>query len=391
MAAPTMIALIALCVAPAFGWDDGVSVILNEAISKANTSAVIYLGQFVSAAACLAAAKTETRANAFTWFDPKFNHASPSWASGCYARIDGRYPMVKKDLVSSGFTVQPPDTLELSCSRARGVGLPVPGTQQVLFAAGDSDHCKENVDVIDVVSNATTLQVGIEARNMLAAASSDGILMIGGGESSGAHEGSETVNVYDISTKSWSTARLSQGRKKLAAAGPRGAILFAGGFHNKWSDAVDIYDTKTKAWSHAKLSVARQYVGGGAYEDIAVFAGGQGAKDPQLTAVDIYNATGKKWTRTDMACGRMNAAVTSVNGYVLVGGGGVQHTLPGTLGHRSCAVDMFHVSSATWSKANFSHLRTLVSTATMGDGRMRAPRIDHGTRSRSKHTMSCCL
>jgi len=68
------------------------------------------------------------------------------------------------------------------------------------------------------------------------------------------------------------------------------------------------------------LSVARQYVGGGSYADIALFAGGQGAKESQLATVDIYNSTSDAWTKTEMLCGRMNAAVTSVNGKVIIGG-----------------------------------------------------------------------
>lgn len=360
-----------LLVAPVLAWDEGTTIIYNEATSKANSSTVIYLGQFSSAAACLAAAKMEPTAKTFTYFDAKFNHASASWASGCYARIDDRYPMFKKDLVTSGRTVPPPDTLKLSCSRADGVGLTVPGTQQVMFAAGDGDHCKENVEAIDVTSNLTTFQFGIEDRKLLAAATSGGIIMIGGGESDKEHEGSDTVDIYDSAAKSWSKGRLSPGRKKLGAAGPRGAILFAGGFHNKWSDAVDIYDTATKKWSHAKLSVARQYVGGGAYDDLAVFAGGQSSKTDEENAVDIYNATDKKWTAARMACGRMNAAVTYVNGYIIVAGGGVTKMLPGMLGHRSCPIDMYHVASATWQQANFSHARTLVATASIGGGRKR--------------------
>ena len=100
--------LIPVGTALALDLDKDVSVVYSEAASKANTTAIVYLGQFKTAVECEAAAATASKATAFSFFDPAFNHADAKWASGCYARIDGKYPVTKKGLVTSGHIGSPP-------------------------------------------------------------------------------------------------------------------------------------------------------------------------------------------------------------------------------------------------------------------------------------------
>jgi len=157
--------------AAAVGLDASTSVVFNEAVSKGNSSAIIYHGQQLSAAACLAAARVDNRSAAFSWFDPAFNHASVEWASGCYARIDSKYPKTTTDLVTSGIIMGPPapptpptptpppgSNLTLSCPSSRGVGVPVIGTSLLMFAVGDTGKCP-NVEAINVTTNASQIQV----------------------------------------------------------------------------------------------------------------------------------------------------------------------------------------------------------------------------------------
>jgi hypothetical protein len=73
--------------------------------AKNSTASIVWLGQFGKLQQCLDVVLNDSRTTAYTWFDPSFNHAS-DYASGCYARIDGKYPTVKKGLAYAG-TVSP--------------------------------------------------------------------------------------------------------------------------------------------------------------------------------------------------------------------------------------------------------------------------------------------
>jgi Kelch motif len=60
------------------------------------------------------------------------------------------------------------------------------------------------------------------------------------------------VDVYDITTNSWSMSSLSEAGIQIAAAGAGNKIVFAGGYSasNGFSKTVDIYDVSTGAWTH---------------------------------------------------------------------------------------------------------------------------------------------
>jgi hypothetical protein len=82
--------------------------VYDEARSKQNTTAILYLGQHGSVDACISAVASVPAVTAYSWFDPTFNHADAKWAAGCYGRTDGKYPKAKKVLVTSGVVSAPP-------------------------------------------------------------------------------------------------------------------------------------------------------------------------------------------------------------------------------------------------------------------------------------------
>lgn len=66
---------------------------------------------------------------------------------------------------------------------------------------------------------------------------------------------SDRVDIYDVSSGVWTTARLSEARYNLAAAAVGNMIIFAGGAtDNQISRTIDIYEVSNNTWTTAQLS-----------------------------------------------------------------------------------------------------------------------------------------
>ena len=109
----------------------------------------------------------------------------------------------------------------------------------------------------------------------------------------------------------WSTAQLSVSRYLLAAASVDDVAIFAGGYANAGadnipdpaSDAVDLYNITTQTWSTSLLSVARGSLAAASVGSVAIFAGGHtaavvnGLRVSDLSnAVDLYNRITRAWS-----------------------------------------------------------------------------------------------
>jgi hypothetical protein len=70
------------------------------------------------------------------------------------------------------------------------------------------------------------------------------------------------------------TASLSQARDSLAAAGVNDLVLFGGGENYYCSDRVDIYNATSGIWSTASLSVVRSDLAAASVKDVVLFGGG---------------------------------------------------------------------------------------------------------------------
>ena len=128
--------MLALSLSALSSFDESTSVVFGEAASHANTTSVIYVGQVGSADACFnAALHTIENATAFTYFDPKFNHANKKWASGCYARVDGAYKAAKRLLTTSGHIGASPPAVPTP----RPAPSPAPGPRPPGSCSVDAD------------------------------------------------------------------------------------------------------------------------------------------------------------------------------------------------------------------------------------------------------------
>src|SRR4030095_8640293 len=114
--------------------------------------------------------------------------------------------------------------------------------------------------------------------------------------------GSRSVDVYDWSTQTWTTAELSEKRSDIAAVAAGNKIFFAGGrlgdgaFDLLFS-TVDIYDVSTDSWSVATLSQPRAYIAAAAVGNKVFFAGGEKDWDYNTSdKVDIYDISSNTWS-----------------------------------------------------------------------------------------------
>ncbi len=126
-----------------------------------------------------------------------------------------------------------------------------------------------------------------------------------------------------LPTGSWSTASdLSEARGGLAAVVAGGKIFFAGGVKGllDYSDRIDIYDLTTSTWSQATLSSKRTNLTATTVGDKVFFAGGENLSGSS-TVVDIYDMTLDTWTTGNLTKKRKDLASASVGNKALFAGG----------------------------------------------------------------------
>jgi hypothetical protein len=176
-------------------------------------------------------------------------------------------------------------------SVARSNGAAASANSIVLFAGGVLDQSVPGVaiqsDVVDIYDETTrtwtTSALSAPRQDLSCAAVLHLILCAGGWSNDNAEEitQSSIVDIYDTNSKSWLTpTSLSEARSNMLASPLRGKVYFAGGNAGHYSqvyysDRVDIYDGATQTWDATlKLPQARAYLAGGCAIDTCVFGGG---------------------------------------------------------------------------------------------------------------------
>jgi hypothetical protein len=180
----------------------------------------------------------------------------------------------------------------------------------------------------------------------------------------------DAVDIYNITTGTWSTARLSGARADLGAASVGNLAIFAGGreqtadFQDNMVDVVDIYNSATGTWSTARLSASRMWLSGVSAGNAVVFAGGVGAggflaADVGIAA-DLYNSATGTWSTAELSAARFIVAATSL-GHLAIFAGGEHPYTP------SNAVDIYNSATGTWSTAQLSVGRKYLAAASAGN------------------------
>jgi hypothetical protein len=114
----------------------------------------------------------------------------------------------------------------------------------------------------------------------------------------------DKVEIYDVASNTWSTATLSEARTGMAVTSVGHKLIFAGGDYiggfspgMALSNSIDIYDDNSKTWSHSTLSLARHEMSAFAIGNKAYFAGGNigpGLQPP--SHLNIYDAGTNTWS-----------------------------------------------------------------------------------------------
>ena len=174
------------------------------------------------------------------------------------------------------------------------------------------------------------------------------------------------VDIYDISTNTWSTAELSQPRVEIGVAVAGDKIFFAGGtipipWGGAWGDAgyrssrIDIYDVSNNTWSTSELSVARGGVMAASAGNRVLFAGGHTHFDDASAVVDIFNLESNSWTTTSLTQRRFGGAATVIDNKIYFAGG--LYTILNDVFEITSRIDIYDASSNIWSISELNQAR----------------------------------
>jgi hypothetical protein len=140
---------------------------------------------------------------------------------------------------------------------------------------------------------------------------------------------SDAVDIYNSATRQISTARLSVPRMLLAATSVGDLAIFAGGNAGvsfdppSLSNVVDIFNSTSKMWTTAKLSMARYLLVAASVGNTAIFAGG--ALDPYAPVfsdvVDLFKFVSRVWYTAQLSVARSNLVAASVGNIAMFAGG----------------------------------------------------------------------
>ncbi len=212
-----------------------------------------------------------------------------------------------------------------------------------------------------------------QTRTYVAVASAGNKILFAGGYIPGTPLSySSRVDIFDITTNSWTTAELSQARGGVIPAVLGNKIFFAGGYDQSGfgSSRMDIYDAIADTWTTAELSVARGEMAGAAAGNKALFAGGFNWGNvtafPYPGTVDIYDASNNSRSRsylTDRPEGAtLGIAATVIGNKIYFAGGYDPFFVRAT-----SKINIYDASNNTWSTSDLSIARGYMASIAVGN------------------------
>ena len=200
-------------------------------------------------------------------------------------------------------------------------------------------------------------------------------------------------------------APLSLARTEMGVADLGNKVFFAGGaipFRMgccDWGDdctrssRVDIYDASANTWTTAELSLARGNAVGASAGNKVLFGGGHTCFDVASDAVDIYDAVTNSWSTTALSQQRLYNTATSIGNKIYFAGG--YHNLGGDNWENASRIDIYDVSSNTWSISEMNQGRVLHGAIAVGNknywagGRNNGNSIEIREANAQSSTMEC--
>ncbi len=240
---------------------------------------------------------------------------------------------------------------------------------KVTNASGDSafDDVVINVVPSEVLYGLVQLgKLSIKRSNVAAVAAGNKIFFAGGilPITSQTLLLSSRVDIYDVVTKKWSTAELSEPRSDIGAVAVGNKVLFASGV-NKFTDGywgeievstrVDIYDIVTNTWSTTEMPGGETFLNGWdgtttAAGNKAIFCGKSAD-----SRVYIYDVNNNSWTTSSLSTSRNNFASASVGNKIFIAGEGTKN------------VDVYDVTTNLWTIESLSESRGLIRASSLNN------------------------
>jgi hypothetical protein len=227
---------------------------------------------------------------------------------------------------------------------------------KILFAGGrmlsTPNVLSSRVDIYDTTTKSwSTAELSV-ARCAISGIAAGNKIFFGGGEIGDGSSKVNTVDIYDASNNTWSVAALSEPGTTMATATAGNKVFFASGYGNassqKRAENVDIYDLNTSTWSVAHLSEPRYGgISAVAVNDKVYFAGGMaesGNNSFALDKIDIYDITSNSWYTSTLYEGKSECAGISAGNKIFWGGG---WTGSGITRIGSCVVEIKNVNSGS--------------------------------------------
>ena len=175
------------------------------------------------------------------------------------------------------------------------------------------------------------------------------ILFAGGTDPDAIARGSSRVDIYDITTRSWSTAELSEPRENSEVVTYGNKIFFAGG-----TATIDIYDVSTGIWTTTQLSEKRSELAATSVGNKLFFGGGLVVFNSSPTIVsnkvDVYDVIADKWSTTNLSLGRYALSAVPAGNKIYFAGGNTTTS--------NCSstnfVDIYDNVTNTWSNTKMN-------------------------------------
>ncbi len=266
-----------------------------------------------------------------------------------------------------------------------GLRLTTAGNK-ILFTSGEwnGNNYPKTIDIYDAAANtwsATPLPVSAPVLDYDATiVTANNKVFIAAPYRHGVSGFSSSIDVYDVSSNSWSSTALSEGRYGVTATAAGNKVLFAGGFRSYTRDdepydflgIVDIYNLSTNTWSIAQLSEARAGMATAIVGNKVFFAGGYSTNYAggffnnasyatiYSNRVDIYDATNNTWSTANLSEGRYGIQAVTIGNKIMFAGGYSKNLY-------SDKVDIYDAATNTWTSASLSQPRVVSSTATVGN------------------------
>ena len=246
---------------------------------------------------------------------------------------------------------------------ATGGGKAMVSADNKIFFAGGSNGgiTLSKVEIFNLNTQTwSTAELSLPRTEISAVACANKVFFAGGTSSSGP---SSRVDIYDIATQSWTTAELNEARIRIATATIGNKVFFAGGCSNtpfEWSgvsNKIDIYDLSTNTWSVKILSETKIGFTATTAESKIYFAGGWTpfASSSTSSIIDIYDNVTGTWSASTLNVAKGFHSGIFKNGKIYWGGGTIYVDEPWT-GQNvfTCQVEILEMNNQATIFANLS-------------------------------------